>query len=145
MIFWAIPIQQPSMMVNLSKLPKEFIWYSRNSSSAEEVDLFFRFMLYGDIANLNDNVLYYRQLNNSLSHRNPKETFKLTLMSRINALRLGFTPSLKAILLNICQIIAISVLPTSVINDIWGKIRGLKTATKQSRIGNLAVAGIKSN
>lgn len=145
MIFWAIPIQQPSMMVNLSKLPKNFVWYSRNSDSAEEVDLFFRFMLYGDIANINDDVLFYRQLNNSLSRRNPKETFKLTLKSRFNALKLGFKPNLKAIFLNICQIIAISILPTSIINDIWDKIRGMKTTTKESRIGNLAIAGIKSN
>lgn len=145
MIFWAIPMQQPSMMVNLTKLPKNFVWYSRNRSSAEEVDLFFRFMLNGDIANIDDEILFYRQLNNSLSHRNPKETFGLTLKSRFNAIKLGFKPSYKAVLLNLCQILAISILPASLINEIWGKIRGMKNPVKESRIGNFAIAGIKSN
>lgn len=126
MIFWAIPMQQPSMMVNLSKLPKKFVWYAPNKSSAEEVDLMFRFMLHGQIANLEDNLLFYRHLNTSLSHKNPKSTFNLTIKSRFAALNLGFKPSLKAIILNLMQIIAVTLIPNHLINEIWSQLRGIK-------------------
>ena len=126
MIFWAIPMQQPSMMVNLSKLPKKFVWYAPNKSSAEEVDLMFRFMLYGQIANLEDNLLFYRHLNGSLSHKNPKSTFNLTIKSRLTALKFGFRPSLKAIILNLMQIVVIALIPNHLINEIWSHLRGIK-------------------
>ena len=126
MIFWAIPMQQPSMMVNLAKLPKKFVWYAPNQSSAEEVNLMFRFMLYGQIANLEDNLLFYRQLNGSLSHKNPKATFKLTLKSRFAALKLGFKPSIKAIVLNLMQIAVVACIPNHLINEIWSHLRGIK-------------------
>lgn len=129
MIFWAIPMQQPSMMVNLSKLPKNFKWYQPNQSSAEEINIMFRFMLYGQITNLEDNLLFYRHLNGSLSHKNPKATFKLTIKSRFNALKLGFRPNLKAIVINLMQIGVVSLIPNYLINEIWCHIRGIKKPT----------------
>ena len=129
MIFWAVPIQQPSMMINLTKLPKNFTWYQPNQSSAEEINLMFRFMQYGQISNLTDNLLFYRHLDDSLSHKNPKNTFKLTLKSRFQALKLGFKPSIKAIILNIMQIITITLIPSYLINEIWSRIRGIKKPT----------------
>ncbi len=129
MIFWAVPMQQPSMMINLSKLPKKFTWYQPNQSSAEEINLMFRFMQHGQISNLSENLLFYRHLDNSLSHKNPKNTFKLTLQSRFQALKLGFKPSPKAIILNLMQIIAITIIPNYLINEIWSHIRGIKKPT----------------
>lgn len=126
MIFWAIPMQQPSMMINLKKLPKNFTWYQPNQSSAEEINLMFRFMQYGHIANLNDNLLFYRHLEDSLSHKNPKNTFKLTLKSRLQAIKLGFRPNLKAIILNLMQIGIVILIPNYLINEIWYHIRGIK-------------------
>jgi hypothetical protein len=125
MIFWAIPMQQPSMMVNLQKLPKDFQWYSNHFSSAEEVDLMFKFLKFGQITNLPDYLLFYRHLDTSLSHKNPKLTFNLTLKSRIKAISLGFRPSAKAIILNLIQIIAINLLPTSTVFDLWYRFRGI--------------------
>ena len=129
MIFWAVPLQQPSMMINLSKLPKNFTWYQPNQSSAEEINLMFRFMQYGQISNLADNLLFYRHLNNSLSHKNPKATFKLTLKSRFNALKLGFRPSFTAIILNLMQLIVVGLIPNYLIYEIWYRIRGIKKPT----------------
>lgn len=137
MIFWAVPIQQPSIMINLSKLPKKFVWYTPNQSSAEEINLMFRFMLYGQIANLEDNLLFYRHLNGSLSHKNPKATFKLTLKSRYHALNLGFKPSVKAIILNLMQLIVIALIPNNLIYDIWYFIRGIKKSTNAT-VGTFA-------
>jgi glycosyltransferase involved in cell wall biosynthesis len=129
MIFWAIPMQQPSMMVNLTKLPKNFTWYQPNQSSAEEINLMFRFMQYGHIANVADNLLFYRHLDTSLSHKNPKATFKLTVKSRLNAIQLGFRPSFTAIVLNLMQLIVVGLIPNYLINEIWYRIRGIKKST----------------
>mgnify|MGYP000986518426 CR=1 FL=1 len=126
MIFWAIPMQQPSMMINLSKLPKKFTWYHPNQSSAEEINIMFRFMLYGQITNLENNLLFYRHLNGSLSHKNPKATFKLTIKSRLGALKLGFRPNLKAIIINLMQVGVVFLIPNHLINEIWYRIRGIK-------------------
>lgn len=126
MIFWAIPLQQPSCMINLQKLPPSFHWYASNSTSAEEVDLIFKLMQYGQIANLKDNLLFYRYLDTSLSHKNPKKTFQITLKSRVKALQYGFRPSFKAVLINIIQIILVNILPSNFINLIWLQFRGIK-------------------
>lgn len=125
-IFWAIPIQQPSMMVNTKKLPKDFVWYNPHLTSGEEVDLFFRFLLHGEIANLPDDLLFYRHLDNSLSHINLKKSFYSTLGGRIKALSLGFKPNIKSILINICQIVAINIISPTLLNKIWYFIRGKK-------------------
>lgn len=138
MSFWAIPIQQPSLMVNLKKMPKKFTWYDRNKSSAEEVNLMFKFLEYGQIANLHDFLLYYRQLPTSLSHRNPKLTFYLTLKSRLLALQNGFQPSLKAIILNLIQLMGVIILPSSIINSLWNLLRGINQNENQYQIGTFA-------
>jgi glycosyltransferase involved in cell wall biosynthesis len=142
MIFWAIPMQQPSMMVNLQKLPKKFDWYQPNKASAEDVDLMFRLMMYGQIANLNDDLLFYRHLVGSLSHKNPKSTFKLTLQSRFDALGLGFKPTFKALILNFCQIIAITLIPGNLINEIWYRVRGVKQSETGLTVGTFIEAKV---
>lgn len=138
MSFWAIPMQQPSMMVNLKKLPQNFHWYEAHKSSAEDVDLMFRFMLYGHIVNLPDNLLFYRHLDTSLSHKNPKSTFKLTIKSRLAAINMGFIPTFRAVILNLCQIIAISLIPGNLINELWYRIRGIKSTSTGLTASNFA-------
>jgi len=135
MLFWAVPIQQGYMMINRSLLPKNFTWYSINKTSAEEVDLYFRLSQYGFFANLKDNLYFYRQLNNSLSRQNPKKTFYLTLQSRLIAIKNGYKPSFKAIIINLAEIIAISLLPSSLIYNLWYFIRGITNNQSKSRIG----------
>jgi hypothetical protein len=95
-------------------------------------------MLYGQIRNLPDNLLFYRHLDSSLSHKNPKTTFNLTLKSRLAALNLGFTPTLKAIILNLCQILVISLIPGSLINEIWYRIRGIKSVNTGITVSTFA-------
>ncbi len=138
MIFWAVPMQQPAMMINVKKLPRNFTWYDASKSSAEDVDLMFKLMLYGQIANLPDNLLFYRHLDSSLSHKDPKGTFRLTLKSRYDGLNLGFAPSFKAIILNICQIIAISLVPGNLINEIWYRVRGIKSSDSSITVTTFA-------
>jgi glycosyltransferase involved in cell wall biosynthesis len=125
MLFWAVPVQQGFMMINLQKLPSNFTWYEASKRSAEEIDLFFKLSQYGEFANLPDNLYYYRQIPNSLSHFNPKKTFWLTLQSRLLAIKNGHQPSVKGWLFNFAQIFFVSVLPTSVIYNIWYLFRGV--------------------
>jgi glycosyltransferase involved in cell wall biosynthesis len=125
MIFEAVPIQQPSLMINTSLLPKDFNWYSPQCSSAEEIDVLFKLMEYGQLANLKDWTLYYRYREDSLSHINPKQTFWLTLKSRLKAVKKGFIPTPKAIIMNIAQITVISLLPNKVITELWYLLRGI--------------------
>lgn len=125
MIFEAVPIQQPSLMINTSLLPDNFQWYSPKCTSAEEIDVLFKLMEYGKLANLDDWTLYYRYRENSLSHVNPKKTFWLTLKSRFKAVKNGFIPTPKAVLMNLAQIIVISLLPNKLINKLWYLIRGI--------------------
>lgn len=138
MIFFAVPIQQPSMIINRSLLPKNFKWYSPNHTSAEEIDLLFRLMKYGQIANLKDWLLFYRFREDSLSHINPKKTFWLTLKSRIKALKMGFNPSLKSLVLNLAQVVVISLLPKKTINVLWYFLRGINKKQALAPLGQLA-------
>ena len=137
MLFWAVPVQQGYMMINRSLLPKNFTWYSPSKTSAEEVDLYFNLIQFGQFANLPQNLYFYRQLPDSLSHLNPKKTFFLTLQSRLTAIRNGHQPSLFAILLNLCQIVVISLLPSALIYSLWYFLRGVNINHSQSQINAL--------
>jgi glycosyltransferase involved in cell wall biosynthesis len=125
MMFWAVPTQQGYMMVNRSLLPKKFNWYEPSKRSAEEVDLYFQLIKYGDITNLPDNLYFYRQVEGSLSRLNPKKTFALTLQSRLLALKNGYQPTFLSILINLAQIFAISILPSNTIYHLWYLVRGV--------------------
>lgn len=138
MLFWAIPIQQPSMMINLNLIPKKFAWYDKAKSSAEEVNLLFKLLKFGQIANLPDFLLYYRQTSQSLSHRNPKLTYYLTLQSRIIALENSYQPTFTGIILNLIQFFAITILPSKLINSIWNLVRGISSRETQFTIGAFA-------
>ncbi len=126
MIFRAVPMQQPSIIINRNLLPENFQWYSPACSSAEELDVLFKLMKYGKIANLKDWTLFYRYRPTSLSHINPKRTFWFTLKSRLNGLKLGFKPSFTAIIVNLFQLITVTLLPNKTITILWYLIRGIK-------------------
>lgn len=142
MLFWAVPIQQGYMMINRSLLPKNFVWYQANKTSAEEINLFFNLSRYGEFANLPENLYFYRQINNSLSHLNPKKTFYLTLQSRLQAVQNGFQPSFKAWILNFAQIIAVAILPAPAIYQLWYLLRGVSQL--KLKLAILSPANIKA-
>jgi hypothetical protein len=119
-------------MINRSLLPKNFVWYSPSKFSAEEVDLYFNLLNFGQFGNLSDNLYFYRQISTSLSHQNPKKTFFITLKSRLNAVKNGFNPGFLAIIINLIQIAIISILPNQVIMSLWYLIRGIKNLNSDS-------------
>lgn len=126
MMYEAMPVQQPTMMVNLKLLPKDFSWYEKMTNTAEEVDLLFRLFKFGQFANLSDEILKYRLHGQNLSLKNPKMTFKITYRTRKMAVKkYGYNPTLKARFANFSQYLIVSLLPAKAIFPLFGLWRGL--------------------
>ena len=126
MMYQAMPIQQPTIMVNLKLLPENFHWYQRGTNTAEEVDLLFRLFNFGQCANLADFVLEYRIHSQNLSLKQPKKTFLVTYETRKKAVkRYGYQPTLRAQVINFAQYLIISLLPGRAIYPLFALWRGL--------------------
>jgi len=127
MIFANVPLQQPTLMVNKNLLPKNFVWYDNDSSSAEELELMFKLFEIGQVRNLPDFILKYRMHDHNTSFVNPKKTFYLTLKTRIKAIfKYGYRPSVVGIFTTLAQIIFISLMPSKLIYPVYSYIRGMK-------------------
>jgi len=127
MMFYSIPLQQPTLMVNQRLLPNDFVWYEDNFDVAEEVELLFKFFQYGKVCNLPEPVLQYRLHNKNISLQNPKHTFYLTFKSRLRAIfKYGYQPTIIGLLITLIQLIAVNLLPSQWIYPIYELIRGSK-------------------
>lgn len=123
-LFSINPIQHPSAMINASLLPQRALYYHNHSLLAHDLELVFKLSQYGKLANLKDVVLYYRQHRNSLSLRNPKETFRATLQVRQRAVQyFGYRPTLKGRLIHLMQTIIVNLLPAKSIYPLFRILR----------------------
>jgi glycosyltransferase involved in cell wall biosynthesis len=123
MMYTAIPIQLPSLMVNMSMLPQTFCWFEGWPFS-EDTLLFFKLVQYGKIANLPDFLLKYRFHSSSVSYRNPKASFYRTRDARRLACReYGYRPTLRGRLIDGLQRIVIFILPAQCIPWVYKNIR----------------------
>lgn len=126
-IFSHVPLQQPTLMVNKGLLPSDFVWYDKNYSSAEELELIFKLFRYGRVRNLNSFVLKYRMHNHNTSLLNPKKTFYLTLRTRLMAiLKYSYRPSLRGILTTLAEVMFVAVLPNAWIYPVYSYLRGMR-------------------
>lgn len=133
MIFSSVPLQQPTLMVNRSLLPADFVWYDENYSSAEELELLFKLFRFGKVRNLKDTVLKYRMHDHNTSLINPKRTFYLTLKTRfIAVLKYGYTPTFKGVITTLLQAIFVSFMPNPWIYPVYAYIRGIKRFSLKS-------------
>lgn len=122
-LFRLNPIQHPSSMFR-KNLKEKAIKYHNHSVLAHDLELVFEIAQYGKLANLEDFILYYRQSENSLSLKNPKETFKATVDIRKKAVRnYGYKPSFSSFLIHYLQIITIFFLPNRAIRLLFEFIR----------------------
>lgn len=118
------PIQHPSCLINRKLLPNEIVYHKNHYVLAHDLELIFELRQFGKLANLDEKVIYYRQYPNSLSLRNPKETFKATFAVRQKALKkYGYQPTLKGYFVHYCQTIVVSILPGQTIYPIFKLIR----------------------
>lgn len=126
MMYQAMPIQQPTMMINLKLIPSSFSWYEKKTNTAEEVDLLFKLFKYGEFANLPDFILNYRLHGQNLSLKNPKMTFRITYQTRkIAVKKYGYVPTLKAKIANFGQYFVVNALPEKAVFPLFGIWRGL--------------------
>lgn len=127
MMFWSIPVQQPSIMFNCKKIPVDFPWYDGGFRSAEDLELIFKLFKMGKVENMSDFGLKYRIHTRNTSLINPKKTFYLTLKSRLRAIRKhGYRPSLKGLVLTIIQTIVVFIVPAKYVFPLYSIVRGLK-------------------
>lgn len=139
MMFYSIPLQQPTLMVNTNNLPKSFKWYDENYRSAEEVELLFRLFEHGSVGNLPETLHQYRIHGKNISLKNPKETFYLTFKTRLSAIRkYNYRPTAVGIGVTLSQLVVVSLLPSRYIYPVYRVLRGMK---KQSTLTINKVVG----
>lgn len=124
--FHFVPVQQPTLMIARSRLPEDFEFYQDGMNTAEEVELFFKLFQYGKVENLSIPVLLYRLHTKNTSFANLRQTFFLTLLSRIKAIyKYNYTPTITGIIYNFVQAILILTLPKRVILFLYRIVRHL--------------------
>lgn len=78
-----VPIRQPSLMVQKSKLPKGFRWYNTSLTIGEDIDFYYRLLTYGQLANLPDIVVTIRDHSERLRYDAKRTVAKTNLKTRI--------------------------------------------------------------
>ena len=123
-IFHFVPIQQPTLMVAVKRLPKNFDYYRGDLNTAEEIELIFKLFVHGKVENLNETLLMYRMHDHNTSLQNIKKTFFLTLISRIQAMHYyNYKPTKLGILSTVLQTILVSILPQKAIFRLYALSR----------------------
>lgn len=126
-IFTFIPVQQPTLMINKTKLPKDFKYYYDSLDTAEEVELLFKLFQYGKVENLKESLHYYRLHDKNTSLKNLKKTFLLTLISRVKAIfKYEYKPTILGIISTLVQSLIILLMPSKMVLKIYWLLRELK-------------------
>lgn len=134
-IFRFIPVQQPSLMIARKRLPKSFAFYNDSFTTAEEVEMIFKFFQYGRVENLPEKLLKYRIHSTNTSFKSVKKTFFNTLLSRIQAVyTYDYKPSLAGILSTVMQTALVLLLPEAAIMFIYRNMR--RIGARQKRVIN---------
>ncbi len=137
-IFRFSPLQQPTLMINRHKLPAEFEFYLDGLDTAEEIELIFKLLQYGEVENLPFYLLKYRIHSANTSFKNIRRTFYLTLLSRIKAVIFyEKRPSLVDILINVCQLIFVTFLPREINLKLYRYFRKIATPQKLLPLASL--------
>lgn len=138
--FINLPIQQPSMMVNTALLPKSFKWYRVTTLSAEEHELFFKLLQYGEIANLPQKLHKYRFHGENLSLQRPKLDFFKIFWARLKGVwKYGYTPDFLSVMINLAQLAVMLILPSKLIFPVFFYLRDLMTNSRK-RIASYLLA-----
>lgn len=119
-LFTMNPLLHPASMINRQLLPRKTFTYHNHSILAHDLELIFELSQYGKLANLPEALISYRQHRDSLSHLNPKRTFKATIAIRHKALgAYGYKPTIKGWLVHGLQILAVTALPEGAVYPLF--------------------------
>ncbi|MCL5746963.1 MAG: glycosyltransferase [Patescibacteria group bacterium] len=135
-IFQFVPVQQPTLMIAGKRLPIDFEYYVDGMNTAEEVELIFKLFSHGKVENLPETVLKYRLHESNTSLINIKNTFMLTLYTRIKSIfKYGYRPSVKVVFISLIETFVVLLLPQKVSLKIYKQIRtGITTQNTLSSI-----------
>lgn len=126
MLFRTVPMQQPTIMINRSLLPKDFLFSDTRFAPAEDYGLFFSAARFGKFANLKNFTLFYREHDTNISLVKPKFTFWRIWRTRIDGiLYRGYRPSLQSIFTVLAQTLVILLLPEKLIYPLYKFLRGM--------------------
>lgn len=127
MLFWACPVQQPSIMVNANRLPSYFQWY-HNVRICEEISFLIRISKFGNIVNSKKVLLDYRMHSANLSKKDSqKKVFFNQFNTRIKAVISGlYKPSFASLLIGFSELLIVLVLPEKAILPMFILFRGMK-------------------
>lgn len=108
------PIQHPTLMARAEIYKK--IGYTSEYKTAEDWDLYFKFLNYGQLSNINQYLYSYRQLFGSNGFKNIKKAFVLITKIRLNAiLNYKYKPAWLMLLSNLIQTIIVFTLPEKIV------------------------------
>lgn len=120
------PMIHPSCMIRRKLLPHKDRIYENKFGVNDDYYTFFKFLNYGQFANLSEPLIKYRIHDKNASLENPREKFINSIRVRTAAIRkFGYKPSVKAMLLTVAQIITVFLLPQRLVVPVYMKIRGI--------------------
>ncbi|MFM9058912.1 MAG: glycosyltransferase family 2 protein [Planctomycetaceae bacterium] len=138
MMYTAIPIQLPTLMVNLARIPYDFTWFEGWRYSEDSL-LFFKLSCFGKLANLSRFLVKYRYHAGSSSYRHAKRYFYKTWHARKIARTLyAYRPRVSDRLVSVAQFVFVTCLPSACIPRVYRFVRTAMLAFSGSRPARLA-------
>lgn len=123
MMFYAMGMQNPTVMFNRKLIPKDFSW-CKEIGFVDDLDLLFRLLPFGKFSNIPEFLVNYRIHKNNLSLKNPKATFLEAQKTRELAIKkYGYGPTLKTQLLNRAENIFMNLIPEKVVLPAYNLFR----------------------
>lgn len=124
MVFRSIPLQQPTLMIQKDRLPKDFEWYNTTLPIGEDYELYYKLMRYGKLANIPDIILQYREHTAGVSFVSQRYTFWCIWKARIlGIVKHGYIPDIVSSLNVVVQTIIVLILPEQILYPLHMKTR----------------------
>jgi glycosyltransferase involved in cell wall biosynthesis len=112
------PIQHPTLMARAEIY--KIIGYTNEYKTAEDWDLYFRFLNYGQLSNINQYLYSYRQLFGTNGFKNIKKAFILITKIRLNAIiNYKYKPAWLMLLSGLIQTIVVFALPEKIVFNLF--------------------------
>ena len=124
------PILHPTLMARASVYKK--IGYTAKYKTAEDWDLYFKLLKFGQLQNLPDTLYSYRQSFSSNGFKNIKKAFILITKIRLEAIKNGYQPARLMLLSNLPQALIVFLLPEILVFDLFKAWRTNSPITKEA-------------
>ncbi len=124
------PMLHPSCLFRRELLPNKNFLYESGYEPNDDYYTFFKLLNYGEFANLNQKLLYYRIHSKNISLQNLKKRFYNTLRIRIlSIIKLGYRPTFKALIAMFLQFVLVSLIPEKALPLVYMIIKRVKRAS----------------